>query len=134
MILPAITLALISTTGIVYFLRSEIIDYESSDFVTTARSKGVPENTVYTKHILRNALLPIVAGSGSSIIAMFSGSIFIENVFAYPGMGQLFIQSIISRDFPVVNILVMLFAVITVITMLATDIIVTFIDPRIRIK
>ena len=134
MILPAITLALISTTGVVYFLRGEIIDYETSDFVTTARSKGVPENKVYTRHILRNAILPVLGSAGPVIISMFAGSVFIESVFAYPGMGQLFIQSIISRDFPVVNILIMFYAIITVVAMLITDILITFVDPRIRIK
>jgi len=134
LILPALTLALISTVSIIYFLRSEIIDYETSDFVTTARSKGVPENKIYTKHILRNALLPVAGGAGTVIISLFAGSIFIELVFSYGGMGQLFITSIIQRDFPVANTLVMFYAIITAFAMLLTDIVITIIDPRIRIK
>ena len=134
LILPAITLALISTIGIIYFLRSEIIDYETADFVTTARSKGVPEKVVYTRHILRNSLLPIAAGAGSVIIGLFAGSIFIERIFSYPGMGQLFIDSIVARDFPVANTLVMFYAILTVLSILVSDIVITLVDPRIRIK
>jgi len=134
LILPAITLALISTMGIIYFLRSEIIDHETSDFVTTARSKGVPRNKVYTRHILRNAVLPIAGGAGFVIAGLFSGSFFIETVFAYPGMGELFLTSIMTRDFPVANILIMFYAVIGVVSVLITDIVITVIDPRIRIK
>jgi len=132
--LPAITLALISTTGIIYFLRSEIVDYETSDFVLTARAKGVPEGKIYTGHILRNAFLPVAGGMGTIIVTLFSGSIFIETVFSYPGMGQLFISSITGRDFPVVNVLVMFFAILSAVSMLISDIIISIIDPRIRIK
>ena len=134
LILPALTLALLATVGTIYFLRSEIIDYESSDFVNTARSKGVPERHIYTRHILRNSLIPIAGNAGSVIIMLFSGSIFIENVFSYPGMGQLFLSSIVARDFPVANTLVMFYAFLTVISVLVADILITVIDPRIRIK
>ena len=134
LILPAITLALLSTVAIIYFLRSEIIDFESSDFVTTARSKGVPEGRIYTHHIMRNALIPIAGHTGTMIILLFSGSIFIERIFSYPGMGQLFFDSIVARDFPVANTLIMFYAIITAVAMLLADIIISVIDPRIRIK
>jgi peptide/nickel transport system permease protein len=134
LLLPAITLALISTTSIIYYLRSEIIDFETSDFVLTARSKGVPENKIYTGHILRNAFLPIASSVGFVVAALFTGSVFIETTFSYPGMGQLFINSITGRDFPVANVLIMFYAVLTVISITLSDIIITVIDPRIRIK
>ncbi|MCL2285264.1 MAG: ABC transporter permease [Firmicutes bacterium] len=134
LILPAFTLASISTIGIIYFLRSEIIDYETSDFVTTARSKGVPEKKIYKNHVLRNAFLPVAGGMGGIIAGLFSGSIFIETIFSYPGMGELFLTAITDRDFPVVNMLIMFFAVLSVISMLVSDIIITIVDPRIRIK
>jgi len=134
LILPALTLAFLSTVGIIYYLRSEIIDYESSDFVLTARAKGVPENKIYTGHILRNAFLPVASGMGGIITGLFAGSIFVESVFSYPGMGGLFIGSIRSLDFPVVNALIMFFAVMSAISMLVSDIIISAIDPRIRIK
>ena len=134
LILPAITLAVLSTIGIIYFLRSEIIDYESSDFVLTARSKGVPEKKIYTKHILRNSFLPIASTIGFVVAGLFTGSVFIEATFVYPGMGQLFLNSIVGRDFPVANALIMFYAVLTVLAILISDIIVIFVDPRIRIK
>jgi len=132
--LPAITLALLSTVGIIYFLRSEIIDYDSADFVTTARSKGVPENKIYTGHILRNAMLPIAGSFGSVLAGLFIGSFFIEHVFTYSGMGELFLTSIVMQDWPVANTLIMFYAVLTVFSILLADIIITIIDPRIRIK
>jgi len=134
LILPAATLAILSTVGIVYFLRSEIIDYESSDFVLTARSKGVPSKKIYTKHILRNSFLPIASTIGFVVAGLFAGSIFIEATFTFPGMGQLFFNSIVSRDFPVANILIMFYAILTVLAILISDFIVILIDPRIHIN
>ncbi|MCL2576299.1 MAG: ABC transporter permease [Defluviitaleaceae bacterium] len=132
--LPAITMALLGTVSIIYFLRGEIIDNDSSDFVTTARSKGVPNNRVYTRHILRNALLPVAGNFGAIIASLFTGSLFIEVVFTYRGMGQLFVNSLQGRDYPVIFALTMFFAVVLSISFLVTDIIITILDPRIRIK
>jgi len=134
MILPAMTGALLYTVGTIQFLRSEIIDYKNSDFVVTARSKGVPEKTVYSRHIFRNALLPVASFMGYDIAALLGGSIFIENVFSYPGMGRLFLESITRRDYAVVNALIILFAVLTVVGTLLSDMIISIVDPRIRIK
>lgn len=134
MILPALTGALLYTVGTIQFLRSEIIDYKNSDFVVTARSKGVPEKTIYSRHIFRNALLPIASSMGYDISFLLGGSIFIENVFSYPGMGKLFLESIQRRDYAVVNALIILFAVLTVLGTLLSDIIMSIVDPRIRIK
>lgn len=134
MILPALTGALLYTVGTIQFLRSEIIDYKNSDFVVTARSKGVPENKVYSRHIFRNALLPVASFMGYDIAFMLGGSIFIEHVFSYPGMGYLFLESIQRRDYAVVNALIMLFAVLTVLGTLLSDILISIVDPRIRIK
>ena len=91
-ILPAFTGAVLGTTGTIQFLRSEIIDAKSMDFVRTARSKGVPQRKVYTRHILRNSLLPIAAFIGFTITGLLGGSVFIETIFGYPGMAHLFIQ------------------------------------------
>ncbi len=134
MILPAITGALLYTVSIIQYLRSEIIDYKNSDFVTTARSKGIPEKKVYSRHIFRNALLPVASFMGYDIAGLLGGSIFIENVFSYPGMGKLFLESIQRRDYAVVNALIILFAVLTVLGTLLSDIIMSIVDPRIRIK
>lgn len=134
MILPAMTGALLYTVGTIQFLRSEIIDFKNSDFVVTARSKGVPEKKVYSRHIFRNALLPVASSMGYDIAFLLGGSIFIENVFSYPGMGRLFLESIQRRDYAVVNALIILFAVLTVLGTLLSDIIMSIVDPRIRIK
>ena len=134
MTLPAITAALLATIGIIQYLRGEIIRYKSSDFVTTARSKGVPERKLYTKHIFRNALIPMASNIGFIIVGLLGGAIFIERIFSFPGMGLLFIDSILLRDFTTANALVMLFAALTAIGALLSDIILTIVDPRIRIK
>ncbi len=134
MILPALTGALLYCISIIQFLRSEIIDYKNSDFVVTAHAKGVPEKTIYSRHIFRNALLPVASFMGYQIAVLMGGSIFIESVFSYPGMGKLFLESILQRDYAVVNALIILYAVLTVLGTLLSDIIMSAVDPRIRIK
>ena len=134
MLLPAITAALLGTTSVIQFLRSEVIDAKSMDYVRTARSKGVPQRKVYSRHIFRNSLLPIAAFFGFTITSLLGGSIFIETIFGYPGMGQLFISSIASRDYSVITALVMLFGFLTLLGSLLSDIIMTIVDPRIRIE
>jgi oligopeptide ABC transporter, permease protein appB len=125
---------LLATTGTIQYLRNEIIDAKSLDYVKTARSKGVPENVVYSRHIFRNSILPIAAFFGYSITGLLSGSIFIERIFSYPGMGNLFISSIGSRDYSVVTALILLFGFLTLIGSLLSDIILSIVDPRIRIE
>jgi len=134
LILPALTLALLSTIGLINILRSEIIDNENSDFVTTARAKGVPRRVIYNKHIFRNAALPVYASFGFAIAGLMAGSIFIERVFSFPGMGTLFVQSIAGRDFTTVNALTMFYGVVTVVGTALSDIFITVADPRIRIQ
>lgn len=133
MILPAITGAILRTTGTIQYLRNEIIDAKTQDYVKTARSKGVPIDKVYSRHIFRNSLLPIAAFFGFTITSLLGGSVFIETVFSYSGIGELFISSIQSRDYSVMNSLVLLFGVLTLLGSLLSDIIMTIVDPRIRI-
>lgn len=133
MILPAITAALLGTTGIIQYLRSEVIDSKHEDYVKTARSKGVPVEKVYSKHIFRNSILPVASSFGYQITGLIGGSVFIENIFAYPGMGQLFIQSITSRDYSVVLATMLLTGIMVLFGTLISDIILSIVDPRIRI-
>lgn len=133
-ILPAMTYAILGTTGVIQYLRSEIIDTKTMDFVRTARSKGVPTRKVYSKHIIRNSLLPIAAFLGFTITGLLGGSIFIETIFGYPGMGQLFVSSISSRDYSVITALIMLYGFLTLLGSLLSDIIMSIVDPRIRIE
>ncbi|MGB2993923.1 MAG: oligopeptide ABC transporter permease [Paenisporosarcina sp.] len=133
LLLPAITYAILGTTGVIQYLRTEVIDAKSQDYVRTARSKGIPLNKVYSRHIFRNSLLPIAAFLGFTITGLLGGSIFIETIFGYPGMGQLFIQSISGRDYSVITALVMLYGFLILLGSLLSDIIMSIVDPRIRI-
>ncbi|GAS84058.1 peptide ABC transporter permease [Paenibacillus amylolyticus] len=134
LLLPALSMALITTVSTVQYLRSEIIDIKHKEFVLTARAKGASESRVYNRHILRNSLLPIAAFFGYEITGLIGGTIFIESIFSYPGMGQLFLNSISLRDFSVVTALVLLFGIATILGSLLSDIILGLVDPRIRIK
>ena len=134
MILPAILAAIISTTVTVQYLRIGILDNKVEDYVRTARSKGVPEKVVFNKHILRNSLLPIAAFFGNTITGLLSGSVIIETVFSYPGMGKLFIDSISQRDYTTLTALILIYGILTLIGNLLSDIIMSIVDPRIRIQ
>ncbi|MED0971945.1 oligopeptide ABC transporter permease [Bacillus paramycoides] len=132
-LLPALSGALIATVGTVQYLRSEIIDTKHKDFVRTVRAKGVPESKVYSRHILRNSFLPIAAFLGYEITGLVTGALFLENIFSYPGIGQLFIQSMGQRDFSVVTAIVLFTGFATLLGTLLSDIILSIVDPRIRI-
>jgi oligopeptide transport system permease protein appB len=134
MLLPAMTAAVLRTTGIVQYLRNEVIDAKSQDYVKTARSKGVPIDKVYTHHIFRNSLLPIAAFFGFTITGLLAGSIFVETIFMYQGMGMLFIESIMARDYSVINALTLLYGALALFGSLLSDIIMIIVDPRIRIE
>lgn len=134
LVLPGLSGALLATFGTIQYLRNDIIDTKLKDFVKTARSKGVPEGKVYTRHILRNSLLPIAAFLGYEITGLIGGSIFLETIFSYPGLGQLFIQSITGRDFTVVTAIVMISGTAVIIGTMLSDVILSAIDPRIRIE
>lgn len=134
LLLPGFTYAILGTTGIIQYLRTEIIDAKTMDYVKTARSKGIPMKKVYTRHIFRNSLLPIAAFLGFTITGLLGGSIFIETVFAFPGMGMLFVDSILSRDYSIITSLVMLYGFLALLGSLLSDIILSIVDPRIRIE
>ncbi|MDY0409571.1 oligopeptide ABC transporter permease [Paracerasibacillus soli] len=134
LLLPALSIALIATVGTVQYLRNEIIDTKQKDFILTARAKGASESRVYNRHIFRNSLLPIAAFFGYELTGLIGGTVFIEKIFGYPGMGQLFLESITTRDYTVVTSLVLLYGCATIIGALLSDIILSLVDPRIRIK
>lgn len=134
LLLPALSMALITTVTTVQLLRSEIIDTKQKDFIITARAKGASESRVYNRHILRNSLLPIAAFFGYEITGLIGGTVFIESIFSYPGMGELFLSSISLRDFSVVTALVLLYGAASILGALISDIMLSIVDPRIRIK
>ena len=134
LILPAFTMAILSTTGTIQYLRTGVIDAKSQDYVRTARAKGVPENVVFNRHIFRNSILPIAAFLGYEFTGLIGGSVFIENIFSYPGMGNLFVSSITGRDYSVILALLLLFGTATLLGTLLSDIIMSIVDPRVRVQ
>lgn len=134
LVLPVAAGALISTTIVSQYLRSEIIDQRVEGYVTTARAKGLSDNRIYYHHIFRNALLPIAAFVGYNITAILGGSIFVESIFSYPGIGKLFLASIVARDYSLVVGLMLFSALLSLFGTLISDIILGLVDPRIRIK
>ena len=134
MILPAIASALLSTSVTIQYLRNEVIDSKSLDYVKTARSKGVPTNRVFSRHIFRNASLPIASQMGYEITSLIAGSVVIEQIFSYPGIGKLFIDSILQRDYSVITALTLILGIATLVGTLLSDIIMSIVDPRIRIQ
>lgn len=133
LVLPGLSVALISTVGIVQYLRGEIIDMEQREFIVTVRAKGATEKRVYNKHILRNSLLPIASFLGFQIALLVGGSVLVETVFSYPGIGGLFIGSVTGRDFSVMIALVLLLGTAVIIGSFLSDLIMMMVDPRIEI-
>ncbi|GAA6115647.1 ABC transporter permease [Apilactobacillus kunkeei] len=134
MILPATLGALFATSGITQYLRSGVIDAKNSNYVKTAKAKGVSTKNIYKHHILRNALLPIAAFAGYSITGLLGGSLFTEQIFSYPGMGLLFLNAVNFRDYTVMTALVLLYGFLSLLGTLLSDIALSVIDPRIRVK
>ena len=130
--LPAASLGLVLTGGIARYVRGSVLEVVRQDFVRTARAKGLPERTVIFKHALRNALLPVVTLLGLYLPVLFSGTVFIEEVFAWPGMGRAVVGAIQARDYPLVMGGGLLFAVMVVVGNLIADLIYAVVDPRVR--
>ena len=134
LILPSLSVALITTVGTVQYLRGEIVDMEQREFIVAVRAKGATENRVYNKHIFRNSLLPIASFLGFQIATLIGGAVLVESVFSYPGIGGLFIQSITTRDFSVMIALVLMFGGATIVGSFLSDLIMMMVDPRIEIE
>ncbi len=132
-ILPVLVLATEQTAIIARLLRSTVIEVLGQDFVRTARAKGLAEALVLYRHVVRNALLPVITVIGYRLAFLLSGTIIIETVFAVPGIGQLFINSVVHLDYQVVQAIVLLLSVLVVTANLLTDLVYAFIDPRIRL-
>jgi peptide/nickel transport system permease protein len=131
---PALAIALPNIAVVVKFLRTSVIGQLKSDYVRTAYSKGNRENAVLYRHVLKNALVPVVTLLGMIVAEIFSGSIIVEQVFGLPGIGRLLISSISSRDFPLIETLVIYIAFIVVVVNFLVDVALRLIDPRIRVK
>jgi peptide/nickel transport system permease protein len=131
-ILPVGIAALTSLAGLSRYARSSMLEVFRQDYVTTARAKGLAESTVIYKHALRNALMPVVTILGLSIPGLIGGSVIFETIFAIPGMGRLFFNSVLMRDYTVVMGVLVIGAVLTLIGNLIADLMYAAVDPRLR--
>ena len=132
LILPAITLSVIPLVAIARLTRSSLIGVLPEDYVRTARSKGLRGRTILGRHVLRNGLVPVVTIAGISMAELLSGAVITEQVFAWPGIGRLAIESIEARDYPVVQAITLVTAVIVVALSLLVDLTYFWLDPRVR--
>jgi len=132
LVLPAIAVGVVSGSVITRFVRSSVLEALGSDHVRTAQAKGLPARQVFSWHVLRNALLPLVTVTGVQLAYLLSGVVVVEIVFSWPGLGQLALQAVQARDYPVLQGAVLLFAVIFLLINLLVDLLYTRIDPRIR--
>lgn len=131
-ILPAFVLGLAVSSQILRMTRSTVLEVRGEDYIRTARSKGLHPRTIYLKHVLRNVAIPLVSVIGVQFGYMLGGSIYIETIYAWPGMGQLLQQAIGWRDFPLVQALAVFTSVVVLALNLVTDLAYVLLDPRIR--
>ncbi|GAB4512778.1 MAG: ABC transporter permease subunit [Anaerolineae bacterium] len=134
LILPAITLMTIPLAVIARITRSAMLEVLNQDYIRTARAKGLYERTVISLHALRNALLPVVTVIGLSLGTLLSGAVLTETIFSWPGIGKWLFDSIIARDYPIVQSVTLLIAFIYILVNLVVDVLYTVIDPRIRVS
>lgn len=134
MVLPVATLAIISTAGYSRFVRSSVMEVLSQDYVRTARAKGLRAMLVVFRHALPNAALPFITIIGLDIPFLLAGAVVTERIFAWPGMGRLFIDHTERADFPVLMGILMLISIAVVIFQIITDVVYSLVDPRIRLS
>jgi peptide/nickel transport system permease protein len=132
LILPVSTLTLALAAGVARYTRGQMLEVVRQDYIRTARAKGLPERTVIWKHALRNSLIPVITLLGLYIPFLFSGAVFVEMIFAWPGMGRIIVDAIFMRDYPVVMATSFVFAVMVILGNLLADILYAVADPRIR--
>jgi peptide/nickel transport system permease protein len=131
-VLPVLTLAFFLLPGMMRLVRSSMLDVLGSEYVKLARIKGMPERTVIWKHALRNALIAPLTAAGAIFAGLITGAVILETVFAWPGVGRLLVTAVSGRDFPVVQGVTMMVAVVTLSINLLVDIAYAYVDPRIR--
>jgi peptide/nickel transport system permease protein len=132
LLMPAVVTGVVSGSVITRFVRSSVLEALGADHVRTAQAKGLPARQVFTWHVLRNALLPLVTVTGVQLAYLLSGVVVVEIVFSWPGLGQLALQAVQARDYPVLQGAILLFAVVFLLINLVVDLLYTAIDPRIR--
>ena len=131
-VLPVLTLSFFMLPILTRLIRSSMLEVLDSEYVKLARIKGLAEKWVVWKHALRNAIIPLLTAAGITFGTIVTGAVVIETVFAWPGIGRLMADSVIGRDFPVVQALVLLVAIVVLMVNLVVDILYAYVDPRIR--
>jgi oligopeptide transport system permease protein len=131
-VLPTVALALPTAAFLARLTRASILEEMQQDYVRTARAKGLRESTIIARHILRNALVPIVTFMGPALAALVGGSYIIESQFGVNGIGVLFVDSIVARDYGVILALTLFYALVIVLANLAVDVLYGFLDPRLN--
>jgi peptide/nickel transport system permease protein len=134
LLLPALTLGMFYMAVYARLTRASILEISQLDFVKTARAKGLSERTVIVRHVLRNALLPVITYAGIQAGGLIGGSLLVETVFAWPGIGRLAFDALIQRDYSVLLGVFFMASLIVVVVNLVTDILYTVADPRIELK
>lgn len=132
-IMPVLAYALAPFSLVARYTRASVVESIQADYVRTARAKGLGERAILFRHVLKNSLIPMVTALGPEIPNLLTGSIFIEATFRIPGLGKYFVTSTFNRDYPMVMALVLLIAALWGVTYLLTDIVYTWIDPRVRL-
>lgn len=132
MVLPSFSIIIYYVAVVARVARASVLEVRQQDFVLTARSKGITDQQVWWRHVLPNALIPVVTVIGYNFGASLTGAIFVETVFAWPGLGNLFITSISNRDYPVLQGIFLVTSLAVVLANLATDLLYAVIDPRVR--
>ena len=132
-ILPSIALAMLPLAHIARLMRASMIEVMKQDYILTAKAKGLQKSTVIVKHAIRNAILPVVTMLGTLTVNLVTGSFIVESIFGIPGMGEMFVTSILNRDYPVILGATVFYSGILIIVLLVIDIAYTLIDPRIKV-
>lgn len=133
-ILPTIALAAFVMATIARYMRSEMLDVLGQDYITTAQSKGLSSWTVIRKHGIRNAMIPIITIIGPLTVSLMTGTLVVEQIFSVPGLGEQFVNSILTNDYPVIMGVTLFFSLLFIVVIFIVDILYGIIDPRIRIS
>jgi len=132
--LPAIVLSLAGIAAQSRYLRSSMIETLRENYILTARAKGLAPTVILYQHALRNSLRPLITGIGMLLPSLISGSVIIETIFAYPGMGQLGYQAVLERDYPILITLNVIVATMVLLGNLLSDLLYALVDPRVRLE
>jgi len=134
LVLPAVTLAAPNSALVIRLVRAGMLDVMREDFVRTARAKGLAERAVIMRHIFRNALIGVVATLGFTFVGLVSEAVVTETVFSLPGIGRLVVQSILRRDYPVIQGIILVIILFYIFVNLVVDIVITYLDPRVKVQ